>query len=249
MKLKILSFNIHKGLSLFNRRFTLPQLKEQLAALSPDLIFLQEVQGKNDARAKKFENWPLIPQHEFLAGSAWYGAYASNRNYEAGHHGNAILSRFPIVSVHNQNVTDFSFEGRGLLHAKVALMDGRFIHCVSVHLSLFQKSRKKQMRQLVSYLQNLPNFDSQTPLIIAGDFNDWQNDGAKFLAQPLDLKEVFTELTPKSKPVKSFPALFPVLSLDRIYIKNLTPLSAKLLKSGAWQKISDHSALWAELEI
>ena len=246
MRLNVLTFNIHKGLSLFNRRHTLPLLKERLGEELPDLIFLQEVQGKNEARALQFKDWPLIPQHEFLAGQNYYAAYVSNRRYTAGHHGNAILSRYPIVSVFNQNITDFSFEGRGLLHAKVALLDGRFLHCVCVHLSLFQKSRKKQMAQLVDYLKTTDDFEN-LPLIIAGDFNDWQNDAARHLAQPLDLKEVFVES--KGKPTKSFPAPFPLLSLDRIYIRHLKPIAAHLQNNKEWRKISDHSALAASLEI
>lgn len=246
MQLQVMSFNIHKGLSAFNRQHTLPLLKECLAEQNFDLIFLQEVQGKNDFRAQQFEDWPLLPQHEFLAGTQFYAAYACNRQYQAGHHGNAILSRYPIVSVFNQNITDFSFEKRGVLHAKVALLDGRFLHCVCVHLSLFQKSRKKQMAQLVAYLQQLENFEN-LPLIIAGDFNDWQNDAQQFLAKPLNLKEVFVECCGKTS--KSFPAVLPFLALDRIYVRHWVPVAAHTQNSPDWKKISDHFAIGAKLEI
>lgn len=245
MQLQVMSFNIHKGLSAFNRQHTLPLLKECLAEQNFDLIFLQEVQGKNDFRAQQFEDWPLIPQHEFLAGTQFYAAYACNRQYQAGHHGNAILSRYPIVSVFNQNITDFSFEKRGVLHAKVALLDGRFLHCVCVHLSLFQKSRKKQMAQLVAYLQQLENFEN-LPLIVAGDLNDWQNDAQQFLAKPLNLNEVF--LSQHGKSAKSFPSILPILHLDRIYVRNLNVLSCQTLTHSKWKKLSDHTAIGTVLE-
>ena len=47
MTLRVVTLNIHKGLSQFNRRMVIHELREGLRALSPDLVFLQEVQGLN----------------------------------------------------------------------------------------------------------------------------------------------------------------------------------------------------------
>jgi endonuclease/exonuclease/phosphatase family metal-dependent hydrolase len=99
--LKVATLNIHKGLSQFNRRMVIHELREGLRALAPDLVFLQEVQGVNQRHERRFATWPLAPQHEYLAGSDWQHAYGMNAAYDHGHHGNAILSRFPIVSMQN----------------------------------------------------------------------------------------------------------------------------------------------------
>jgi endonuclease/exonuclease/phosphatase family metal-dependent hydrolase len=49
--LKVATYNIHKGFSLFNRRVVLHDLREQLRALNADIVFLQEVQGEHTHHA------------------------------------------------------------------------------------------------------------------------------------------------------------------------------------------------------
>ncbi|MFM2408796.1 MAG: hypothetical protein RL358_1538, partial [Pseudomonadota bacterium] len=102
-QLHIATYNIHKGFSLLNRRVVLPALREQLRGLNADVIFLQEVQGAHDSHALRHANYPDGAQHEFLADDVWaHHAYGMNAVYQAGHHGNAILSRYPIVKIHNE---------------------------------------------------------------------------------------------------------------------------------------------------
>ena len=69
--LRIVTLNIHKGLSHFNRRMVIHDLREGLRALAPDLVFLQEVQGLNQRYALRFAGAPAMPQHEYLAGDDW----------------------------------------------------------------------------------------------------------------------------------------------------------------------------------
>ena len=143
--LHITTFNIHKGFSQFNRRMMVHELRERLRHLNPDLVFLQEVQGLHLGHAENHHNWPVAPQHEFLAEDVWgASAYGQNMIYDHGHHGNAILSRFPILDAHNQDVTHLQFERRGLLHCRVQLPEGPAAHCVCVHLSLFGYSRRRR---------------------------------------------------------------------------------------------------------
>src|SRR6185503_14100786 len=96
--LTVATLNIHKGLSQFNRRMVIHELREGLRTLAPDLVFLQEVQGLNERHAVRFPSWPNAPQHEFLAPADWQHAYGRNRVHHDGHYGNAILSRFRILS-------------------------------------------------------------------------------------------------------------------------------------------------------
>lgn len=246
LTLTVATFNIHKGFSPLNRHLRLYELRQQLAQFSPDLVFLQEVQGRHERNEKKIANWPDVPQYEFLAGNEWDSVYGNNMNYANGHHGNAILSRYPIIHSHNQNVTQFKFEKRGLLHSRILLPDSRQLHCVCVHLSLFSGSRKKQMQALCAYLQALPDFSS-TPIIIAGDFNDWRNHARDHLVKTLKLDEVF--VSQYGHNARSFPSLFPVLRLDRIYVRGLAVDGASILNQPSWAKLSDHAALTARLRL
>src|SRR5450759_3304657 len=117
MKLRIATYNIHKGFSHFNRRMIVHELRQQLRALDVDIVFLQEVQAVHDHHAQRFRDWPTEPQYEFLADQVWSDyAYGRNAVYDHGHHGNAILSRYPIITSDNEDVSAHAFERRGLLH-------------------------------------------------------------------------------------------------------------------------------------
>jgi endonuclease/exonuclease/phosphatase family metal-dependent hydrolase len=242
--LHITTFNIHKGFSQFNRRMMVHELRERLRHLNPDIVFLQEVQGLHLGHAEKHCNWPAGAQHEFLAEDIWQAsAYGCNMIYDHGHHGNAILSRFPILHSHNQDVTHLQFEKRGLLHCRIELPEGPAAHCVCVHLSLFGYSRRKQLAALAAYLKDMA--DPNAPLIIAGDFNDWGNRAGKLLEQSLGMQEVFCNLG--GPPVRSFPAAMPMFRLDRIYVRGFSVESTEVHHGLPWSKISDHAALSAHL--
>ena len=246
--LRVVTYNIHKGFSQFNRHMMVHELREQLRKLGADIVFLQEVQGEHSLHAEKIENWPDEPQHDFLAADVWQStAYASNVMYDHGHHGNAILSSFPIEHAFNQDVTHLRFERRGLLHCTINIPTwNKTVHCVCVHLSLFARSRRRQMDALVTYLQSVADHDA--PLIIAGDFNDWRNEADKLLAQRLGLIEVFGGPAGEDgAPGRSFPAKRPVLRLDRVYVRGFSVKQAKVHSGKPWSKISDHAALSAQL--
>ena len=92
--LKLLTLNTHKGFDTFNRRFVLHELRDAVRSVSPDIVFLQEVIGVHARHARRHDNWPLLPQYEFLAESIWDSvAYGGNAMYRSGHHGNAVLSK------------------------------------------------------------------------------------------------------------------------------------------------------------
>ena len=243
--LHVTTLNIHKGFSQFNRRMMVHELRDRLRSLNPDIVFLQEVQGLHLGHAENHGDWPTEPQHEFLAEDVWQSsAYGRNMIYDHGHHGNAILSRFPILHAHNQDVTHLLFEKRGLLHCRIALPERPAAHCVCVHLSLFGYSRRRQMAELANYLDRVAGPDS--PLIIAGDFNDWNNRAGSLLAQRLGLTEVFSRQ--EGVPVRSYPAALPMFRLDRIYVRGFRVQRTELHFGEPWSAISDHAALSAHLE-
>src|SRR6188768_2607342 len=115
--LTVMTVNIHKGFTVFNRKFILPELRDAVRSVGADVVFLQEVLGTHDRHAGRLDNWPEAPHYEFLADTMWpQFAYGRNAVYPKGHHGNAVLSKFPIVSHTNHDVSIRSPEKRGLLH-------------------------------------------------------------------------------------------------------------------------------------
>ncbi|OYW39047.1 MAG: hypothetical protein B7Z35_05370 [Hydrogenophilales bacterium 12-61-10] len=241
--LHIASYNIHKGLSQFNRRLTVHELRERLGSLGTDIVFLQEVQG--DQRASRFQHWPKEPQHEFLAGHVYTEfAYGKNCVYDSGHHGNAILSRHKILSWENEDISAHAYESRGMLHCEIEVpgIDGP-VHCINVHLGLTERGRTRQLQMIAARVRAM--VPDSAPLILAGDFNDWRARAGDFFEDELGLVEVFK--THHGKAARSYPAFMPVFQLDRIYIRRFSIQSAHVQTGNAWHRISDHAALTAKL--
>jgi endonuclease/exonuclease/phosphatase family metal-dependent hydrolase len=245
--LKIATYNIHKGFSQFNRRFVLHELRERLQELNADIVFLQEVQGAHQLHGARHANYPAQPQHEFLAAETWlHHAYGMNSAYDDGHHGNAILSRFPIVRWDNQDVSAHRFESRGILHCEISIpQSDTTLHCLCVHFGLFKRGRGVQFEALVARI--LREVPSDAPLIIAGDFNDWNNHAQRLLEQELGLREVFEKHT--GKLARSYPARLPMFRLDRIYVRGLEVLQGHVHARHPWDRISDHAALSAVITL
>jgi endonuclease/exonuclease/phosphatase family metal-dependent hydrolase len=246
LDLSIATYNIHKGFSQFNRRFVLHELRQRLQELDTDIVFLQEVLGATSHVALHgVTDWGQS-QHEFLAHQNWpYHAYGKNSVYENGHHGNAILSRFPIMNWSNRNISAHRFESRGVLHCEVELPGGEILHCLCVHLGLFKRGRNLQFGALAELIRNSIPLDA--PLILAGDFNDWNNHARHSLTNELNLHEVFE--SSGGSLAKSFPVSFPMLRLDRIYVRRLSVKNSAVHAQYPWNKISDHAALSANLSL
>jgi endonuclease/exonuclease/phosphatase family metal-dependent hydrolase len=247
LSLTVATWNIHKGFSQFNRRMMVHELRDRLRELSADIVFLQEVQGLHLLHATRHTDWPSLPQHEFLAEDVWANhCYGSNMVYAHGHHGNAILSRFPILHSDNQDVTHLRFDRRGLLHCAIVLpWLVQPLHCVCVHLSLFARSRRRQLDALARRIEDV--VPAGSPLLIAGDFNDWRNRADDLLAERLGLVEVFAGAG--QRPSRSYPAALPMFRLDRIYQRGLRIATTQLHAGPPWSTISDHAVLSAGFEV
>jgi endonuclease/exonuclease/phosphatase family metal-dependent hydrolase len=243
--LRVVTLNIHKGLSHFNRRMVIHELRDGLRELDPDLVFLQEVQGLNQRYTLRFNACPPVPQHEFIAGQEWKHVYGCNAVYDHGHHGNAILSRFPFVSFENTDVSDHRYERRGLLHSVVTVPGWRRnLHCVCVHLSLHERGRSRQLEAISGRLEELASRD--VPIIVAGDFNDWRHRATAILERRLGMTEV--SVAHHGKAQATFPSMLPLLRLDRIYVRGFRIAASRVHRGKPWSMLSDHLAVSAELE-
>ena len=240
-KLHIATYNIHKGFSSFNQRLIVHEQRDCLRDLNADIVFLQEVIGHHAKHAKRFSDWPDGSQHEFFADSVWpESVYGKNAVYKYGHHGNAVLSRFPIVSWENEDISAHRFESRGLLHCEISIPEWKEnLHCMCVHLGLFKKGRHIQLKALKKRINNL--VPPYAPLIIAGDFNDWGEMTGPMLTHALDLTEVF-EFT-NGRAARSFPSALPILRLDRIYVRGFHIEDTCVHHGYPWSRTSDHAAL------
>lgn len=245
--LKVLTYNIHKGFSSSNRHFILHGIKESIRKVDADIVLLQEIHGERDISKNRFDDWPSNNQFEFLADEVWHHhAYGKNAIYKSGHHGNAILSKYPIVDWENIDVSLMKSHSRSLLHGTIDITETRQqVHIICVHLGLFGLERQRQLARLVERIDSHVPHDA--PLIIAGDFNDWLGRAEKYFTKDLEVHEAFKNTT--GKYARSFPAWLPALKMDRIYSRGLKLVASQCLHGEPWRKLSDHVPLMAEFEV
>jgi endonuclease/exonuclease/phosphatase family metal-dependent hydrolase len=243
----VATYNIHKGFSQLAHRMVIHELRDRLRGLAADILFLQEVLHTNDRHAIRYREWPTRPQHEFIADAFWHEvAYGRNAVYPHGHHGNAVLSRFPMLAQENLDISAHLFESRGLLHCEIALgEDVPSLHCINVHLGLFERGRQWQIQALIDRIQVAVPRDA--PLVIAGDFNDWRSKGDRALTEALGCVEVFGEV--RGRPARTYPSMLPFFRLDRIYARGLRVVDAHVHYATRGARMSDHAALAATFEV
>lgn len=244
---KVLTVNIHKGFTFFNRKFILSELRDAVRLVGADVVFLQEVTGNHLKHAGKFDNYPEAPHYEYLADSIWSQfAYGRNAVYTNGHHGNAVLSKFPIVRFENRDISISGPERRGMLHCELEVPgQPRNVHAICVHLGLVETHRTQQMKMLCDLVRT--EIPARAAVVVAGDFNDWRGRAHTQLARHARLREVF--LKANGQAARTFPARLPMLQLDRIYVRNTAGHSPIVLPSNPWAHLSDHAPLAAEIRL
>lgn len=256
LPLRLATYNIHKG-----RQRTFPKLRRELSIhevqsaihqLGADVICLQEVQGRHDRHAARYRDWPANGQHHFLAPSGYHVAYATTASYLHGHHGNAILSRYPIVSTETRDFSDHALEQRATLHAVIDF-HGRHVHVFVVHFGLFAGSRRRQETALIQWIRQEIPIDE--PVVIAGDFNDWRLLLGHRLVSEVGMAEVIR--LGRRRPLRTFPSLMPLMRMDRIFQRGFFVRTCGTARQAApeihnargWSKLSDHVPVVVDLEL
>ncbi len=237
--MRVLSYNIHKGFSMGNRALVLQEIRKAIRATRADIACLQEVVGENRRHAARMDQW-IDAQFEFLADQVWdYKTYGKNAVYDHGHHGNAILSKVPFEYYANHDISIVPLSRRGVLHA----VTEEGVHVLCAHFGLLSLERRYQLLCLRKLLESIP---VDAPLIVAGDFNDWNQQVHRSLCH-LGLCEAVQEATGALQ--KTFPARFPMLRMDRIYYRNVSLVGAGCAEGQHWKLLSDHRPLWAEFRV
>lgn len=241
--LKVLTYNIHKGFSRYNRNFVLHEIRHQLQATDVDIVFLQEIHGQHKKHESRLNHWPEVSQFEFLADQLWpHYAYGKNAIYSHGHHGNAILSKHGFRQWDNINLSRFRRASRSLLHGTIQLKDSKScVHLICIHLEILGIERKRQYEILKKFIEH--EINDSDPIIIAGDFNDWNSRIGLRLESELGMQEAFR--SKHNQYSRTFPSWGPLLPMDRIYFRHLTLLDCERFSGKPWSNLSDHLPLYA----
>ncbi len=254
MIIKLLSYNIHKGFDWINQKYFLKEIKDFIRSLDVEIVFMQEVIGKNTILKRKGF---IDGQFEFLADQIWpHFSYAQNAIYDHGHHGNLILSKYPIIEYENLNISTNPFEKRGFLFCKIEIpkngRDKSFFYAGCSHLSLLSASRETQYQKIRKHIDDIGKRENDLDfkMLLAGDFNDWNKKSSRIFETDLRMLEMFK--AKNGQYAKTYPAVWPMLCLDRVYARQAKVRRVQVLSpknsSQFFTHLSDHLPLFCELE-
>jgi endonuclease/exonuclease/phosphatase family metal-dependent hydrolase len=237
MKLKVLSWNIHKGIGGVDRRYSLERVANVIATERPDIAVLQEVSDGWPAtnRDLQVERLSILTEMPHLA-------FAPEHRFSEGGYGNAILSRFPIIDRQRVDLKIGWRKQRSALSAVIALPSTghrRKLIVGCVHLGLAESERRAQLRRLFE-ADNL--LQSSQLSILAGDYNDVFGTLEQRFLRSVGFSRA-------GQRRRSFPAVLPVFCLDGIYTRGMTLLASDLCREGDARRASDHLPLVATFEI
>jgi len=212
--MRLLTYNIHKGIGGLDRRYQLDRIIAVLRHVNADVCFLQEVD--HGAKRSRYER-----QSEKLAEALGVEHYAVGINHQLhgpGEYGNVTISRWPIEVSYNLDLSMPLKKRRGALYARVQAPAG-VMHTFNFHLGLAHYERMRQVRKILT----TPEVADPTsnPVVIAGDSNDWQGRLCRKLLEPVGFAEAGASL--HGRRARTFPAIRPLLPLDRLYFRNLLP--------------------------
>ncbi len=237
---RVATYNIHKGVQGLGpmRRLEIHNLALAVESLDADVVCLQEVRQHNRLEAKRFSLWPEQTQADFLAPQGYEAVYRTNAITRHGEHGNALLSRWPVLTHQHEDMSDHRLEQRGFLHVSLNV-HGREVHVLVVHLGLVKASRARQVAQLQRFI--LREIAPDAPLLVAGDFNDWGTLVQDALAQ--------VGLHTWDVPHPTFPSRLPLAQLDYVFARGLKPMGLTVPRGRIWGRMSDHLPLIAEFAL
>ena len=243
---RVATYNIHKGVQGLGPalRLEIHNIGHAVEQLDADIVCLQEVRKLHRREERYFTRWPELPQAEFLCPEGYAAVYQTNARTKHGEHGNALLSRWPVVSQGHEDMSDHRFEQRGLLHVPVS-WNGTPVHAIVAHFGLIHASRVRQAQRLGAFIEaSVPKGEA---LIVAGDFNDW---GGKLdeLMKACGLVRACVPGDPPSR-FNTFPSRIPLFSMDRAYVRGLRCVATAVPRGTAWARMSDHLPLVCELAL
>jgi endonuclease/exonuclease/phosphatase family metal-dependent hydrolase len=226
---RVATYNIQKSIGLDARRRP-GRILDVVAEINPDILALQEVDRRfGDRRSSlpvemiaKLTDYRVVP--------------VAVRDHSIGWHGNAILVRKSIQILGQRRLHLPLLEPRGAVMADLEI-SGVPLRVVAMHLSLVSAVRR---RQINSILRQLEADSDNGRSIVLGDTNEWRRSA-------VNLKSFHPHFRFATSG-HTFPAIRPVVSLDRIVTGNgLVVETSGVHSSEKARMASDHLPVWADL--
>jgi endonuclease/exonuclease/phosphatase family metal-dependent hydrolase len=230
--MRILSYNIHKGIGGRDRLYRFQRVLDVIEAENPDILCLQEV-ARQSSRSH-YDDQPLLLAKYFKPEAE---VFQENVHLKHGGYGNLILSRWPIVSKHQISLRFNMKKPRGAQLVVVRTPEGP-LHLVNFHLGLADAERHWQIEHLLTH--NLFSESSNLSTLLIGDYNDWRNR----LHRGLLCDHGFQQVTAPISRFRSFPAYLALGSLDKAFCRGeIFIRHARVVRNYLTRRASDHLPL------
>lgn len=235
-RIRLLTYNIHRGISPMRRKRTIERIAGMLQGSAADVVCLQEVWSDRlgcDLEEVCRRHWP-----------GW--VFSHTALFENGHQGNAVLSAFPHGKWSSGHFSARSGEHRGYIHVEMLTpKSARPFSVFGLHLGLTEAERIRQADEMAEVIERTVPPDR--PVFVAGDFNDWRKRITRRWRQRLGMREAIVDLY--GRHARTFPAVLPLLPLDRIYYRGANLVEAGVPAGNFRLGVSDHLPLEGVFEI
>lgn len=200
-----------------------------LEELDAEIYGLQEV----DSRTGRGE-----PQVEFLARRMKCSAVPDPAiQHPGGYYGNILLTAFPIIQSTLVDISYRSQEPRSIIDSVLRVGESS-IRVLVTHLGLASAERRHQIRRLLEVVCA----EEQLPTVLLGDINEWLPFSPRLRA--------INKCLGDSPAPATFPARFPMLALDRIWVRPADAMvSLQINKNSLTGRASDHLPVVAQIRI
>jgi endonuclease/exonuclease/phosphatase family metal-dependent hydrolase len=229
--MRLLSWNIHKGIGGRDRRYSLARIIDCVEAENPDIICLQEV-DRLVARSRH-DDQPRLLARYFRCLSV----FQPTVQVGGGGYGNLVLSRWPVESRHRITLRREGRKPRGAQLLLVESPEGP-LHLVHTHLGLAERERHWQVERLLGHM--LFRAAEPHPTLIVGDFNDWRDTLGKAALAAAG----FAQITSPAGRFRTFPAWLAIGSLDKAFARGgIAVRHARVVRTSLAKAASDHLPL------
>lgn len=227
--IKVVSYNMHKGIGLDRRRDP-RRILDVLNEIDGDVIALQEADRRFGTKAA------VIPHRLLEEHSPWRAVPLAHDRVSMGWHGNAVLARKGCEVLGCANLHLPALEPRGAIRADLAV-DSVPIRVLGMHLDLSGLWRRRQARAILAHVDGC---SPTMPTVMMGDLNEWMpNAGCLH-----DFAREF-DIAPTGP---SFHARRAIGRLDRIMTRGFRVRDCGVHDSLLARKASDHLPIWALIE-
>ena len=226
--IKVVSYNMHKGVGLDRRRDP-RRILDVLCEIDGDVIALQEADLRHGTRAA------IIPHRLIEEHSPWRAVRLHDR-LSMGWHGNALLVRKDCTVLRPTQLHIPTLEPRGAICVDLTV-DSKPIRVLGMHLDLSGLWRRRQARAILTHVEDCA---PPMPTVMMGDLNEWTPNGGCLH----DFRHSF-DIAPTGP---SFHARRAIGRLDRIMTRGFRVEACGVHTSPLARKASDHLPIWALIE-